>query len=137
MKLRASKFVFVLLVLSLTSGYAVYAQQDSEKDVDKDPCAQSPELRIAMAEEAERDQFTITRVYFFGNQTVRDRDLRKKLKRSTEGDIFTLSGLEGGIKRMSKMVSIYPITLENVALRLDRPRKDINMTFCVKERPKQ
>lgn len=52
----------------------------------------------------------------------------------TEGDIFFKELLEKSIKKINKSFEIYPISLKNVWIRLDKSNKDLYLMFCVKER---
>ncbi len=125
-------FVFCFLA-ALTFGQS----SEVERPEDKTTCEQNKVEREAWINEAERDQYTITRVSFSGNMYIRDRDLRLEKRTLDEGDLFTRKALRSSIKRLSKMKRIYPLTMEDVKVRLDRPRKDIEFLFCVKERPKK
>jgi len=53
-----------------------------------------------------------------------------------EGYVFKRSALEESIKRISKMNSIYPITMDNVEVILNKEKKFIDVWINVKQRPR-
>lgn len=67
---------------------------------------------------------------------IRDREFRERLDRDfREGDIFNGKLLVKSVKNLSKMHAIFPVTMENVLVRLDPDHKDIELRFIVRERP--
>jgi Surface antigen variable number repeat len=86
---------------------------------------------------AEQNQFTIRRIEITGNATVRHREFTKRMPRNfNEGYVFTRKSLELTVKRLSRMKSIHPLSLANVELRIDRQSHDVDLIFCVTEKPK-
>jgi len=100
-------------------------------------CGQARDVRGPLINEANRDVFTVRRVSFVGNIYTRDRDLRSGKRTLNEGDIFSRRELESSVKNLSRMRAIYPVTMNNIVITLDVPRKDVDIVFCVRERPKR
>ena len=71
-----------------------------------------------------------------GNPHIRHREFTNRFTLN-EGDIFSRGALVKTVKNVSRIRAIYPIGLEHVEIRLDRKHRDIDMIFCVKERPRQ
>lgn len=89
-------------------------------------------------DEADRNEFNTLHVEILGSTYTRYREFAKRMTPGLhEGDIFTRAALEESVKRISNMRSIYPITMDNVAVSLDRDHKRIDIQFCVKQKPKQ
>ncbi|MBX3245267.1 MAG: hypothetical protein KF685_12525 [Acidobacteria bacterium] len=111
----------------------------------KEVCSQPKEERDALINEAEREEFNVRHVEFVGNTYTRARDLFRRISPIiNEGDIFARANLEKAVKRMSKMKAIYPITMDNVEVRLDRSYeragrtyKVIDIIFCIEQKPKR
>ena len=73
-----------------------------------------------------------------GNTYTRGREFWKRMSAGlNEGDIFTRRALEETVRRISKMKSIYPISMENVLVRLNRTTEQIDVLFCVTQKPKK
>jgi len=100
-------------------------------------CGQEEVIQGPLIVEAEAKRFNVRRVEISGNASIRHREFVKRLRGLNEGDIFTRQSLEMAVRKIAKMKSIDPITLRNVELRLDREFKDVDILFCVKERPKR
>ncbi len=83
--------------------------------------------------EAEKTQYTARRVEFSGNQSIRDNVLRKRFVQQ-EGDVFSKKALEESLKNLSKLRTIYPVTLKDVEVQLDREEKLIDFTIYFRER---
>ncbi len=130
----------VVGTLILAIGFFVtfgFAQTDGKPVSEEHKrCEQARETKDSLIDEADREVFVLRRVSFSGNIYTHDRELRKR-GNLHEGDIFTRKVLETGIKRISKMKSIYPMTIDNVEITLDRPRKDIDIHICVGQKPKR
>lgn len=120
-------FVFVLQI-------SVTAQAESKSI--EEPCGQSKEVLDPLTDEAERLEFTVKYIEIVGSTYTRYREFAKKMLLN-EGDIFRQELLEKSVARISKMKSIYPISMENVEVRLDREQKVINIVFCVRQKPKR
>lgn len=109
--------------------------QSKEGAEEQQSCGQEAKVQDPLVEEAEQKQFTIRRVEIAGNTTIRHREFVKRFRKFNEGYIFTRRSFERSIKNIAKMKSIYPITNENVEIRLDREHGDVDIVFCVKQRP--
>ncbi len=129
--------VFAICMVCGLTHTAVGQPQSNSADPDEYVCAQSKTQRDELIDEAEREYFNVRHVEFVGNTYTRGRDLFKNLRAVIEGDIFTRKNLVLSLKRVSKMRAIYPVTLDGVEVRLDRQDKSINITICVKQRPKK
>jgi outer membrane protein assembly factor BamA len=93
--------------------------------------------RDSVMERAEREQFTIRWIYISGNTYTRFREFRKRmLPEFEEGSIFARSLVEKSVERISKMNSIYPITMDKVEVMVDEQYKYIDFTINVRQRPK-
>lgn len=53
-----------------------------------------------------------------------------------EGDIFTRQNLHKSLAALSKLKAIYPVSIENVSVRLDEDKRIINITYNIRERKK-
>ena len=101
-------------------------------------CRQPTLERDAIIKEAERGQYHIHWIYIVGNTYTRFRDFRRKMADEfNEGYIFERRFLEESVKRISKMKTIYPISMDNIEVRLDRDKKEINFDICVTQKPKR
>lgn len=100
-------------------------------------CSQSTELRDSLIAEAETAEYNVLHIEFVNNVHLSGRKLfRKSGSAINEGDIFTRRNLETAMKRVSKIKSIYPLTIENIEIKLNRADKSIDILFCLKEKPK-
>jgi hypothetical protein len=86
-----------------------------------------------LLDEAQRNQYTVRRVEFSGNEHIRDNALRKQFVQG-EGDVFSRQLVDAGLKNFSSLGSIYPVTLGDVEARLDREEKLIDLTIYLRER---
>ncbi len=139
-KIGSSRILLTLLVVvgTLLFNQASYSQTEPEKTKeDEEVCKQGKKVRDPLIEEAERDQFNVRRVEIVGSTYNRDREFRRRMFMTNEGDIFTRRNLEKAVKRISKMNTIFPIMMENVEVRLDRTYMEIDIVFCVKQKPKR
>lgn len=124
----------VSLIICIASASANAQSRSESKQTEA--CGQEELVQRPLIEEAEEKQFNVRRVEIVGNETIRHHEFVKRL-RLNEGDIFTRPALENSIKRISKMDLIYPITLRNVEIRIDRDHRDVDIVFCVKQRSKE
>lgn len=116
---------------------ASLAQTDITAYVKGDRCIQPPSVRDPSIAEAEKQQFNVRRVEISGSTYTRDKEFRRRMVVTNEGDIFERKNLEMTVKRIAKMRSIYPITINDVVVGLDRQYKDIDIVFCVRQKPKK
>jgi hypothetical protein len=95
-------------------------------------CKQTKEDRHGIWNATAGAQHTVRRIEFYGNTYTRDRTLRDQLA-FKEGDIFDRNDLKKSLKRISKMKTFGPLTMENVKVILDRDQKDVDFVFCLTE----
>ncbi len=128
-------WAFVLAIMVFFASWTAFGQVENDT-ADTKPCGQATEIRDSLIDEATAKQFKTRRVEIVGNTVTRYREFGRRMQAGIhEGDIFTRKALEKTVKRISKMKSIYPITMDNIEIRLDREHKDIDIIFCVKQRP--
>ena len=84
-------------------------------------------------EEAEANEYNVRRIEIAGNATTRHRVFSEKMALH-EGDIFTRKLLEKSVANVSRIKQIYPISLDNVEVRLDKSAKAVDLVFVVVER---
>ena len=87
-----------------------------------------------LMEEATRTEYNVCRVEFVGNEHIRDNILRRRIVQQ-EGDVFSRKALEQSLKNFSTLKMIYPVTLNDVEVRLDRKEKLMDFTIFFRERP--
>jgi len=122
---------FSLFILILACALGCTAQINSAFS---SQCGQVDKVRGPLAEEAANGNFHVRRVEISGNATIRHREFVKRLTGVNEGDIFSIQSLEKAVHRIAKMKQIYPITMRDVELRLDRNSRDVDILICVRER---
>jgi hypothetical protein len=90
-------------------------------------------------DEAQRNEFTVRRVEFVGLTYTRDYVLRNRMTPViNEGDVFTRTKLVRSLRRMSSLKhAIYPLSLTDVVIQLDRPDGHVDMTICFRQRPRR
>ena len=96
-------------------------------------CTQPANQQEPLLREAIENQFWVRRVEFVGNEFTRDNILRRRIFLQ-EGEVFTRRTLSRSIANVSKLRIIYPVKMSDVIVRLDRPTKIIDFTFCFRER---
>ena len=124
------RFVQISLVLSLTCHLSVRL---SAVTLSGEPL--QAEEQSHLMDEAEKNKYTVRRVEFAGNETIRHNILARRVL-FDEGDIFTRQLLERSIRNLSKLKIIKPVRLSDVEVRLDRREKVIDFTINVRERPR-
>lgn len=114
---------------------STFSQESTE--VGSTACGHSKDVRDPLIHEAILKSFTVRRVEIAGSTYTRHRDFVKRMAPGLrEGEIFTRAALEESIRKMSRMKVIYPITLDNVEVHLDRPGEEIDVVICVVQKPK-
>jgi len=146
-KVSIKKMGFERMVLVLVSASLLLAivdsvgkaQQSNQPLAEDNPkCGQPLEMSGPLIDEAERKEFNTKRVEIAGITYTRGREFwRRMAPGMNEGDIFTRAGLEASIKKISKMKTIYPISKENIEIRLDRADETIDIVFCVIQKTKK
>lgn len=96
-------------------------------------CSQDPKEQSQLIREAESKHYSIRRVEFLGNTSIRHNVLAKRLF-FTEGDIFTRKLLERSLKNLSRLKIIESVRLIDVEVNLVREYEGIDIQFCIKER---
>lgn len=96
-------------------------------------CSQDAREQLQLFDEAEADEYTVRRIEFSGNATIRHDVLARRVL-FEEGDIFSRKSLERSVKNLSKLKVIERVRLSDVEVRLDRENEHIDFLFCVKER---
>lgn len=86
-----------------------------------------------LMEEAEKNGYTTSTVYFTGNEHIRDMVLRKQFVQK-EGDLFSRRLLDQSLRNFNRLGLVYPVTLDDVEARLDHEDKLIELTIYFRER---
>ena len=120
--------IALLLFATLNVPWCASAQNQTPEPCGQTPAGQSPWLREAIDQ-----RYTLRRVEFIGNKTVSDHDLRRRVV-LREGDLFSQRNLAKTLVSLNRLETLYPLTMRNVVVRMDRTEKTIDMTFCIRER---
>ena len=90
-------------------------------------------------DEAQRNEFTLRRVEFVGLTYTRDHVLRDRMTPViNEGDVFTRDKLVKSLRRMSELKrTIYPLSLTNVVIQLNRQERLVDLIICFQQRPRR
>lgn len=92
---------------------------------------------MLLIEKAEQNQYNVKYVELCCPEKVRGRVLFGKINRFiNEGDIFTRQNLYQSLTALSKLKAIYPVSIENVDVKLDEEQRIINITYNIRERKK-
>jgi len=142
MTLRMNTVRSLVFFLSVTI-FPIFAvgQEKSEKGSVDAPCRQDTAERDKIINEADENKINTWRVTIYGNTYTRYREFRKRFENGIgEGDIFTRSALDGTLKGISRMKTVYPITINDVKVwKETHPAwkvETINIAFCVRQKPK-
>jgi outer membrane protein assembly factor BamA len=117
-----------LLFATLNVPWCAAAQNQTRETCGQSTAEQSPSLREAIDQ-----RYTLRRVEFIGNETIRDHDLRRRVV-LREGDLFSQRNLAKTLVSLNRLRTLYPLTMRDVIVRLDRTEKLVDMTFCIRER---
>ena len=132
----------VLLCLAASICLAVLAVgasgQETSVNNEKDSSwSKTSQERDSRLEAASREPYVVSHVYVAGNVHVKDRDIRKRLLTGfTAGDIFVREAFDNSLKEISRIKAIYPVTLNDIDVRLDEKEKHIEVTINISERRK-
>jgi hypothetical protein len=132
--------ILILLISFFTysPSEANFAQPIRELTVKHDsyrsPCFQRATEKERLMREAEENQYTLRRIEFIGNTYTRDQVLRDRMEILQEGNLFTRENLIRSLQSVSQLETLYPVKLSNVAIRLDRLEKEIDIIICFKEK---
>jgi len=134
----------LLIMCWLAGSFVTAVMPHSEAGSKSIPFAQSADLAIMprqtkaersqLIREAEKNHYTVRRIEFVGNEHIRDSTLRRRL-RLNEGDRFTRRGVENDLQRLNRLKLIYPVTIDDVDLHLDRQEKLTDFIIYFRERP--
>ena len=128
-----SRFIKPFALLLAICFFAQFAFGQSSNN---DKIQQLSELR-SLIEKAEQNQYNVKWVEFCCPEKVRGRVLFGKISKFiNEGDIFTRQSLYKSLAVLSKLKEIYPVSIENVNVRLDEEKRIINITYNIQERKK-
>ena len=135
MKIRINHRIRAVIFLALVNLGAFAIAITAQSDPNYTEWSKTKEEREQRMLVAERESYVIRHINFNGNMWVRDRDMRRRLDRHfSQGDIFQRKLLENSIRNLSKMHAIFPVTMNDVVVRLDSKDKNIELTFNVRER---
>lgn len=95
-------------------------------------CYQNASEKLQFIKEADKNKFRIQSIEKGGN-SVNFRVFMKQLAFEA-GDIFTENLLKKSIKNLNRLKEVSLISLEDVAVSLNRENKGIGIAFCVYER---
>ena len=123
--------IAVLLLATLNVPWCASAQNQTRQTCGQTAAEQTPWLR-----EAINQRYTLRRVEFIGNVAISDHDLRRKVV-LREGDLFSQRNLAKTLVSLNKLKTLYPLTMRDVIVRLDRAERLVDMTFCIRERHSQ
>ena len=97
------------------------------------PCSQPQAERAALMREAEKEKYTVGRIFFIGNEHIRDRVLRRRVLLN-EGDLFKRRRLLSSIDNLNRLRTIKPVRLADIKVRLINEDKIAEIWICFKER---
>jgi len=120
--------IVILLFATLNMAWFASAQNQTRETCGQATAEQTPSLREAIDR-----RFTLRRVEFIGNETISDQELRRRVV-LREGDLFSQRNLARTLVSLNRLTKLYPLTMRNVIVRLDRTEKLVDLTFCIRER---
>jgi hypothetical protein len=120
--------IAVLLFATLNVPWCALAQNQT-----RESCVQTTAKQTPWRREVIDRRYTLRRVEFIGNETISDHDLRRSVV-LREGDLFNQRNFAKTLVSLNKLKTLYPVTMRNVIVRLDRTDKLVDMTFCIRER---
>lgn len=128
--------VFVVALL-LVCPFEIVAQDRNKTDEGWIiPCEQGKSELDKIISEAIEKQYYVRRIEIAGNPHIAHREFLKRMAKGfNERDIFTRKALEKTVRKISKLRAIYPISMNDVWIDLDRENEAVDFIFCVKERP--
>jgi hypothetical protein len=100
-------------------------------------CEQSKEVREKLINKAQDEQFNVRRVELLGSEHIPSRELFKRVRMVNEGDIFVRENLVKAIKQLSGFSKIFPMTMDDVTVKIDDQDRSIDILFCIREREKK
>lgn len=141
MKTRVKLFCASVFLIFLSSALApeVNSQEPAEDTQSREfHCFENP-MSADETESAIRtaviEHFNVRRVEMVGNTYIRHIVLLRRL-RIYEGDIFVRRSLVDGLESINALNKmIYPVAISDLHIRLDRERKIVDLSICLRERP--
>jgi hypothetical protein len=134
-----------LLVLALCFGWwdswpavqvssnALVAQREDRAPFN---CSQTAADQGGLIQEAENGSFTLRRMELIGNVSTPDDLLHSRIASRMEvGNLFTRHNLVLSLRNVSKLKTIYPVTMKNIVVELNPAEKTLDLRICIKERP--
>jgi outer membrane protein assembly factor BamA len=98
-------------------------------------CAQPAAEQEAIIREADTRRFTLRRIELIGNVSTADDLLHRRIAiRMEEGNLFSRRNLMASLRSVSRLKTIYPVTMRDVVARLDQAEKTLDLRICINER---
>jgi hypothetical protein len=133
--------VFLVLLIGWLESWAV-AQSSSNALLARREeraaanCIQPAADQRALIYEAEKRAFTLRRMELIGNVSTPDDLLHGRIaSRMDVGNLFTRHDLLASLRNVSRLKTIYPVTIKNIVVELNRAEKTLDLRICIKERP--
>jgi uncharacterized protein HemY len=125
-----SQVLILVLLLLVTPNV-----QPSASPENKAPsrCGQTAAEQNPLLREAIDNRYTLRRIEFTGNETISDHVLRRRVV-LREGDYFSQRNLVKTLASLNKLKQLYPLTMSDVIVQLDKPEKWVDVTVCLRER---
>ena len=99
-------------------------------------CGQTAAEQAPLLREAVDKHYTLRRIEFTGNETMRDHALRRRVF-LREGDFFNQRNLARSLVSLNKLKTLFPLTMRDVIIQLDKNDKLVDVTLCFRERHSQ
>jgi hypothetical protein len=122
-----------MMLAILLFGLINVAPQEGAPTQASSRCMQSASEQKPLLREAITNRYTVRRVEFTGNETIRDQVLRRRVS-LREGNFFDRKNLAKSLVALNKLKMLYPLKMNDVIVRLDKPDKLMDITFCFRER---
>jgi hypothetical protein len=98
-------------------------------------CTQPAADQGALIHEAEKGRFTLRRMELIGNASTPDDLLHSRIASRMEvGNLFTRQNLVASLRNVSRLKTIYPVTMKNIVVELSPAEKTLDLRICIKER---
>ena len=99
-------------------------------------CTQPVAEQETVIREADKAGFTLRRIELIGNVSTTDEMLHRRIaSRMKVGNLFSRRSLMSSLKSVSRVRTIYPVTMTDVVVQLDHSEKTLDLRICIKERP--
>jgi hypothetical protein len=128
-----SVFVMALSLLEVqpspgSNWRPVSANQEARAD-----CGQLAAERGTILLKAQNEKYSLRRIEFIGNAKTRDLTLRRRIILQ-EGNVFSRALLIKSLRSVSKVRTIWPVRLNDVAVNLNNHEKTIDVAICFREK---